>query len=138
MRTFPETGNRCPSEEDSVPRRWAFRAVTVKGYVDRVAVVADGQVIATHVRCYGRRQKVLDPPFPEVGIPRFPPSDQHHFPEAAVPCSPSSTPSRSSASRPFRWRSKSMPRLVRPSKLCHARVKASWSPSEGLKVPAIP
>jgi len=45
----------------SVPRRWAFRAVTVKGYVDGVAVVADGQVIATHPRCYGRRQKVLDP-----------------------------------------------------------------------------
>ena len=30
----------------SVPRRWAFRAVTVKGYVDRVEVVADGQVVA--------------------------------------------------------------------------------------------
>jgi len=45
----------------SVPRRWAFRTVTVKGYVDRVAVVADGQVIATHVRCYGRHEKVLDP-----------------------------------------------------------------------------
>jgi len=44
-----------------VPRRWAFRVVTVKGYVDQVAVVADGQVIATHARCYGRREKVLDP-----------------------------------------------------------------------------
>lgn len=45
----------------SVPRRWAFRAVTVKGYVDRVEVVADGQVIATHQRSYGRREKLLDP-----------------------------------------------------------------------------
>lgn len=45
----------------SVPRRWAFRPVMVKGYVDRVEVVADGQVIATHVRSYGRRDKVLDP-----------------------------------------------------------------------------
>jgi transposase len=45
----------------SVPRRWAFRAVSVKGYVDRVAVVADAQVIATHARSYGRREKVLDP-----------------------------------------------------------------------------
>ena len=45
----------------SVPRRWAFRAVTVKGYVDRIAVVADGQIIAMHSRCYGRREKVLDP-----------------------------------------------------------------------------
>ena len=32
----------------SVPRRWAFRAVTVKGYVDHVEVVADGQVVARH------------------------------------------------------------------------------------------
>jgi transposase len=45
----------------SVPRRWAFRAVMVKGYVDRVEAVADGQVIATHKRSYGRREKVLDP-----------------------------------------------------------------------------
>lgn len=27
----------------SVPRRWAFRVVTVKGYVDRVEIVADGR-----------------------------------------------------------------------------------------------
>ena len=45
----------------SVPRRWAFRAVTVKGYVDRVVVVADGQVVAEHPRCYGRAEQVLDP-----------------------------------------------------------------------------
>ncbi|OWK39424.1 Mobile element protein [Fimbriiglobus ruber] len=45
----------------SVPRRWAFRPVTVTGYVDRVAVVADGQVIATHPRSYGRGDKILDP-----------------------------------------------------------------------------
>src|SRR5882724_7756788 len=45
----------------SVPRRWAFRPVTVKGYVDRVVVVADAQTIATHPRCYGHREKVLDP-----------------------------------------------------------------------------
>jgi transposase len=45
----------------SVPRRWAFRAVTVKGYIDRVAVVADGQVVATHRRSYARHEKVLDP-----------------------------------------------------------------------------
>jgi hypothetical protein len=45
----------------SVPRRWAFRPVTVKGYVDRVAVVADGQTVAAHPRSYGRREKVLDP-----------------------------------------------------------------------------
>jgi transposase len=52
---------RFDNNRYSVPRRWAFRAVTVKGYVDRVEAVADGQVIATHKRSYGRREKVLDP-----------------------------------------------------------------------------
>jgi transposase len=45
----------------SVPRRWAFRPVSVKGYVDRVEVVGDGVTIATHLRCYQRGQKILDP-----------------------------------------------------------------------------
>ena len=54
--TAPFDSNRY-----SVPRRCAFRPVTVKGYVDRVEVVADGQVVAAHPRSYGRREKVLDP-----------------------------------------------------------------------------
>jgi transposase len=45
----------------SVSRRWAFRPVSVKGYVDRVAVVAEGQTVAVHPRSYGRHEKVLDP-----------------------------------------------------------------------------
>jgi transposase len=45
----------------SVPRRWAFRAVSVKGYIDQVTVVADGQMIALHRRSYGHREKILDP-----------------------------------------------------------------------------
>jgi transposase len=45
----------------SVPRRWAFRPVTVKGYVERVEVVAGGQVVARHARSYGQGEKVLDP-----------------------------------------------------------------------------
>jgi transposase len=45
----------------SVPRRWAFRPVTVKGYVDRIVVVADGQVVADHARCYGKGERILDP-----------------------------------------------------------------------------
>jgi len=45
----------------SVPRRWAFRDVTVKGFVEHVAVVADGRVIASHRRSYARHEKVLDP-----------------------------------------------------------------------------
>jgi transposase len=54
--TAPFDGNRY-----RVPRRWAFRAVTVKGYVDRVEIVADNQVIATHPRSYGHGEKILDP-----------------------------------------------------------------------------
>jgi transposase len=45
----------------SVPRPWAFREVTVKGYVDRVVVVAGGQIVAEHTRCYEHSQQVLDP-----------------------------------------------------------------------------
>ncbi|MCI0705360.1 MAG: IS21 family transposase [Planctomycetia bacterium] len=45
----------------SVPRRWAFRVVSVKGYIDRVEVVGDGTIIATHTRSYQSGQKVLDP-----------------------------------------------------------------------------
>ena len=45
----------------SVPRPWAFRAVTVKGYVDRVVVIAGGRVVAEHPRCYDHSQQVLDP-----------------------------------------------------------------------------
>lgn len=45
----------------SVPRAFAFQTVSVKGYVDAVAVVAEGQVIARHPRSYERGTQVLDP-----------------------------------------------------------------------------
>jgi hypothetical protein len=45
----------------SVPRPFAFRAVSVKGYVDAVEVVADGAVVARHLRCYDKGQRVLNP-----------------------------------------------------------------------------
>jgi transposase len=45
----------------SVPRRWAFRPVSVKGYVNRVVVVGEGTTVATHPRSYGSGQKILDP-----------------------------------------------------------------------------
>src|SRR5262249_58478398 len=45
----------------SVPRACAYRAVTVKGYVERVEVVDQGQVVARHARSYGRGEQVLDP-----------------------------------------------------------------------------
>src|SRR5262245_3720970 len=45
----------------SVPRGCAYQAVTVKGYADRVEVVAGGQVVARHARSYDRDVQVLDP-----------------------------------------------------------------------------
>lgn len=45
----------------SVPRLFAFQTVTVKGYVDRVQVVAGGEVIAEHRRSYSRGEQVLEP-----------------------------------------------------------------------------
>lgn len=45
----------------SVPRTCAYRAVTVKGYIDRVEIIEQGQVVARHARSYGREEHVLDP-----------------------------------------------------------------------------
>ena len=45
----------------SVPRRYAFEMVTVKGYVDRVVIVAKGQVVATHERSLAKQTMILDP-----------------------------------------------------------------------------
>jgi transposase len=45
----------------SVPRACAFRAVTVKGYVDKVEVADGRTVVARHRRSYGRNEQVLDP-----------------------------------------------------------------------------
>ena len=45
----------------SVPRPFAFQMVTVKGYVDRVVAVAQGQVVATHTRSLEKQTMILDP-----------------------------------------------------------------------------
>jgi hypothetical protein len=45
----------------SVPRPFAFQMVTVKGYIERVVIVARGQVVATHGRSLERHTVVLDP-----------------------------------------------------------------------------
>ena len=45
----------------SVPRPCAFRPATIKAYVDRIEIVADGSVVAGHERCYQRDQPILDP-----------------------------------------------------------------------------
>jgi transposase len=61
----------------SVPRPWAFRAVTVKGYVDRVVVVAGGRVVAEHPRCYDRSAQVLDPVHYLAALERRPAALDH-------------------------------------------------------------
>jgi transposase len=45
----------------SVPRPFAFGLVTVKGFVDRVAIVSQGQVVATHQRSLEKSKMILDP-----------------------------------------------------------------------------
>jgi hypothetical protein len=45
----------------SVPRRYAFEMVTVKGYVERVVIVANGQIIASHERSFQKQTLILDP-----------------------------------------------------------------------------
>ena len=61
----------------SVPRPWAFRSVTVKGYIDRVVVVAGGRVVAEHPRCYGHSQQVLDPVLFLAALERRPAALDH-------------------------------------------------------------
>ena len=45
----------------SVPRQCAFLSVIVKAYVDRVEIVHQNVVVATHIRSYSRGDQVLDP-----------------------------------------------------------------------------
>jgi transposase len=45
----------------SVPHTAAFAKVTVKAYVDRVAIVHKGAVVAEHRRGYGRHESLIDP-----------------------------------------------------------------------------
>src|SRR5919199_530446 len=45
----------------SVPTRFAFQNVIVKGFVDAVVIVAGAEIIARHERIYGRNQFVFDP-----------------------------------------------------------------------------
>ena len=45
----------------SAPRQCAFQTVTVKGYIDRVEIVHQHTVVATHVRSYSSGDQVLDP-----------------------------------------------------------------------------
>jgi hypothetical protein len=61
----------------SVPRRYALQTVTIKGYVDQVAIVAGGQVIAEHRRSYAQGVQVLDPLHYLVTLGRKPAALDH-------------------------------------------------------------
>ncbi len=56
----------------SAPRRWASRPVLVKGYIEHVAVVADGQAVARQRRRYGQGERVPDPRHDLVTLQRKP------------------------------------------------------------------
>ena len=61
----------------SVPRSGAFQTVTVKGYVDRIEIVQDDQVVATHARSYESGDQVLDPRHYLVALTRRPAALDH-------------------------------------------------------------
>jgi transposase len=50
---------RYDTNRYTVPRRWAFEKVTVKAYIDRIDVVAQGTVVASHRRSYERGQLIV-------------------------------------------------------------------------------
>ena len=50
---------RYASNEYSVPVAMAGRNVTVKAFAETIQVFEDAQLVATHERCYGKRQKCL-------------------------------------------------------------------------------
>jgi hypothetical protein len=61
----------------SVPRQFAFQMVTVKGYVDRVVIVARGQVVASHERRVGKPTMVLEPTHYLAALDRKPGALDH-------------------------------------------------------------
>jgi transposase len=61
----------------SVPRPFAFQMVAVKGYVDRVVIVAQGQAVASHARSRDRRTMVLEPTHYLAALGRRPAALDH-------------------------------------------------------------
>ena len=68
---------RFDTNRYSVPRRCAFQAVTIKAYIERLQIVAAGQVVAEHARCYDRHQQILDPLHYLVTLARRPAALDH-------------------------------------------------------------
>jgi len=52
---------RFDTNDYSVPVRWAYHQVVVKGFVDRVELYAGAERAAVHARSYGAGEFILDP-----------------------------------------------------------------------------
>jgi hypothetical protein len=64
-RAHPTVGRysevRVGTNRYSVPVAYAHRSVTVLAYPERIEILCQGKVIATHERSYGQNQDILDP-----------------------------------------------------------------------------
>jgi transposase len=70
---------RFDTNRYSVPRRWAFTTVTVKGYVDRIDVISADVVIARHTRSYARGEWIVEPRHYLAILGRRPAALDHSF-----------------------------------------------------------
>lgn len=52
---------RYAGNDYSVPTAYGHRQVLVKGYVGEVVICSGSEVIARHVRCYGKEEAIYDP-----------------------------------------------------------------------------
>lgn len=52
---------RFKANDYSVPVRYGYKRVFVKGYVDKVVIVYEAEEIAHHKRCYGKGEAVFEP-----------------------------------------------------------------------------
>jgi len=68
---------RFDTNDYSLPVRWAYHSVQVKGFVDRVELWTQQQCVAIHPRSYGRHQYILDP-FHYIPLLEKKPGGIHH------------------------------------------------------------
>ncbi|MFH0764854.1 MAG: hypothetical protein V2A61_00380 [Calditrichota bacterium] len=61
----------------SVPRSFAFQAVTIKAYVHKIVIVSNGLLFAEHPRSYERGEQILDPLHYLVTLARHPAALDH-------------------------------------------------------------
>ena len=52
---------RFDHNDYSTPLEYAFRDVTVKGFVDHVEICHYNMIIAVHKRCWDKEQQIFDP-----------------------------------------------------------------------------